>query len=283
MIFSKITDVAELQKNAYILRRNIIEMIGIGNRGHYGGSLSPAELVAALYFNIMNHDPQNPKWKQRDRFVLSKGHAAPVQYAALGECGYFPKSEFLNYKKIDALLQGHPDMEKTPGVEANTGSLGQGLSLGIGMALGVKKDKLDSRVYVIMGDGEMGEGQVWEAATVAPHYKLDNLVAVIDKNNVQAMGFTRDRINQGDLASKWRAFGWEVFEIDGHNMKQVIETFNLTRNVKGKPCAIVADTIKGKGVSFAENTATYHNNEMNAELYKKAMEEIDGVIKYYQK
>lgn len=275
MSFTKTNDIAQLQKIGNILRRNVVEMIGIGQKGHYGGSLSAADLVAALYFCKMNHDPQNPKWDKRDRFILSKGHAAPVQYAALAECGYFPKSEFANYKNLDAMLQGHPDMHKTPGVEANTGSLGQGLSLGIGMALGLKKDKLKSKVYVIMGDGELGEGQIWEAATVAPHYKLDNLVAIIDKNKVQAMGFTCDRINQGDLASKWRAFGWEVFETDGHNIESIVAALDASDKVKGKPSVIIADTIKGKGVSFAENTANYHNNEMNATLYEQAIKEIE--------
>jgi len=278
MSYTKTNDIVLLQKIANILRRDIIEMIGIGHRGHYGGSLSAADLVAALYFCKMNHDPRNPKWNQRDRFILSKGHAAPVQYAALAECGYFPKSEIVNYKNLDGMLQGHPDMHKTPGVEANTGSLGQGLSLGIGMALGLKKDKRESKVYVLLGDGELGEGQIWEAATVAPHYKLDNLVAIIDKNKMQAMGFTCDRINQGDLAAKWRAFGWEVIETDGHNMASIVATLAASEKVKEKPSVIIADTIKGKGVSFAESTANYHNNEMNAMLYEQALHEIDQLI-----
>lgn len=278
MVFKKIKDVRQLQKIANIIRKDIIEMIGIGHRGHFGGSLSAADLVTALYFYQMNHDPQQPKWKERDRFVLSKGHAAPVQYAALAECGYFSKTEFTSFKKIGGMLQGHPDMQKTPGVEANTGSLGQGLSLGIGMALGLRKDKLSSRVYVIMGDGELGEGQVWEAATVAPHYKLGNLTAIIDRNKIQAMGFTCDRVNQGDLAAKWRAFGWEVFETNGHDMSSVLATLDETNMVKGIPSVIIADTIKGKGVSFAENTANFHNNEMNESLYAQAIQEIEKLI-----
>ena len=278
MSFQKNNNIVQLQKTANIIRRNIVEMIGIGQKGHYGGSLSSADLVAALYFCKMNHDPKNPTWKLRDRFILSKGHAAPVQYAALAECGYFPKSEFGNYKRLNSMLQGHPDMLKTPGVEANTGSLGQGLSLGIGMALGLRKDNIAAKVYVLLGDGELGEGQVWEAATVAPHYKLDNLVAIIDKNKVQAMGFTCDRINQGDLAAKWRAFGWDVFETDGHDMASILAAFDATDKVKGKPSVIIADTVKGKGISFAENTANYHNNEMNAALYEQAMQEIEKLI-----
>lgn len=278
MSFTKTTDTGQLQKMAYIMRKNIVEMIGIGSRGHLGGSLSAADMVAALYFYKMNHDPQNPKWKGRDRFILSKGHAAPVQYAALAECGYFLKSEFKRFKKPDGMLQGHPDLKKTPGVEANTGSLGQGLSLGIGMALGLKKDGLSSKVFVLMGDGELGEGQIWEAATVAPHYQLDNLVALIDRNRVQAMGFTCDRVNQGDLASKWRAFGWEVIEANGHDMASLVAALDKTDAVKGKPSVIIADTIKGKGISFAENTANYHNNELNAEQYQQAFQEIEQLI-----
>jgi len=278
MTFIKIQDIERLKRTGNLLRRNIVEMIGEGNRGHFGGSLSAADLVAALYFYEMNHDPANPKWIHRDRFVLSKGHAAPVQYAALAECGYFSKEEFLYFKTVHGKLQGHPDVAKTPGVEANTGSLGQGLSLGIGMALGLKKDKLDSRVYVLMGDGELGEGQLWEAATVAPHYKLDNLVGIIDYNKVQAMGFTCDRVNQGDIVSKWSAFGWNVIRIDGHNMVEIVHALNTARHHRNRPTMIVADTIKGKGISFAQNTATYHNNEMKGDLYKKAVAEINELL-----
>jgi len=278
MPFTKITDTGQLQKMAHIMRRNIIEMIGIGSRGHFGGSLSAADMVAALYFYKMNHDPQNPGWEMRDRFILSKGHAAPVQYAALAECGYFPKTEFKRFKKPDGMLQGHPDMKKTPGVEANTGSLGQGLSLGIGMALGLKKDGLKSKVYVLMGDGELGEGQIWEAATVASHYCLDNLTGLIDHNRIQAMGFTCDRIKQGDLSAKWRAFGWEVIEADGHNMASLTAALDKTDTVTGKPSLIIAHTIKGKGISFAENTANYHNNEVNADQYQQAVKEIEQLI-----
>jgi len=278
MLFTTTNDTGQLQKMANIVRKSIVEMIGTGSRGHFGGSLSSADIVAALYFYKMKHDPQNPKWVGRDRFILSKGHAAPVQYAALAECGYFPKSEFKSFKKPEGMLQGHPDLKKTPGVEANTGSLGQGLSLGIGMALGLKKDGSASKVYVVMGDGELGEGQIWEAATVAPHYRLDNLVAFIDHNRVQAMGFTCDRVNQGDLASKWRAFGWEVFETDGHDMASLVATLNKTDLVKGKPSVIIAETIKGKGISFAENTANYHNNELNADQYKQAIQELEQLI-----
>ncbi len=278
MVFQKINDVSELTRKANIIRRHILEMIGVGQRGHFGGSLSAAEMVAALYFRQMSHNPEDPKWPLRDRFILSKGHAAPVQYAALAECGYFPKSAFSTFKKVGSILQGHPDMEKTPGVEANTGSLGQGLSLGAGMALGLRKDAISSKVFVMMGDGELGEGQLWEAATVAAHYKLDNLVGIIDKNNVQAMGFTCDRIHQGSLSAKWQAFGWKVFETDGHNMEHIVTTLDQACLWKGSPVLIISHTIKGKGVSFAENTAAYHNNEMNKEQFALAMFEIEKAI-----
>jgi transketolase len=278
MKVKKELDIKALQRKANTLRRHILEMIGPGSRGHFGGSLSAADLVAALYFYQMEHDPDDPSWDGRDRFILSKGHAAPVQYAALAECGYFPKSEFKNFKKPSGMLQGHPDMASTPGVEANTGSLGQGLSLGIGMSLGFKKEKMPNRVYVLMGDGELGEGQIWEAATVAPHYKLDNLIAVIDKNKVQAMGFTCDRVNQGSISDKWKAFGWEVHEVDGHKMHAIVETFSKINTENGLPKIIIAETIKGKGISFAENTAVYHNNEMNNDLYQQALLEIDQLI-----
>lgn len=275
MTFSKINDISQLRRKANILRKDIVEMIGIGSRGHFGGSLSAADIVAVLYFHTMNHDPENPGWRERDRFILSKGHAAPVQYAALAEAGYFSRKEFASFKKPEGMLQGHPDMLSTPGVEANTGSLGQGLSLGTGMALGLKKDELKSRVYVLMGDGELGEGQIWEAATVAPHYKLDNLVAIIDRNKIQAMGFTEDRIIQGDLAGKWSAFGWEVFTADGHNIESIIAAIDAAHKVKERPSVIIAETIKGKGISFTENTANYHNNEMNKDQYSQALQEIE--------
>lgn len=279
MAFKKINDTETLQRTANILRRNIIEMIGPVHKGHYGGSLSAAEIVTVLYFNIMNHDPRDPGWKNRDRFILSKGHAAPVQYAALSECDYFSKTEYTGFKSLKGKLQGHPDMHLTPGVEANTGSLGQGLSLGIGMALGLRMDELSSRVYVLLGDGELGEGQIWEAATVAPHYKLDNLIAIVDKNSIQAMGFTKDRVYQGDLSAKWKSFGWEVFEADGHDIESLMKAFNDAFKVNGKPTAIIAETIKGKGVSFTENTAAFHNNGMDQAQYEQAIKEIEERIK----
>jgi len=271
-------NVKQLENTAHKLRRNVVNMIGAGYRGHFGGSLSCAELVTALYFYKMKHDPKNPRQEDRDRFILSKGHSSPILYAALGESGYFDKQHFETLKDLGSILQGHPDMLKTPGVEANTGSLGQGLSIGVGMALGLRMDGKQSRVYVILGDGEMGEGQVWEAGMVAAHYKLSNLVAILDHNKVQAMGFTCDRINTGSLAEKWKAFGWHVMEIGGHNMEEIITALNAADEVTDKPVMIIAHTIKGKGVSFAENTAAFHNNLMTKEQLEQAIVEINAKI-----
>lgn len=284
------TNYKELALKAYQIRKNVLLSIGIGHKGHFGGSLSISEIMSTLYFYKMKHDPNNPKMPDRDRFVLSKGHSAPGLYATLAEAGYFPKSELNTLKNLGSFLQGHPDMLKTPGIEANTGSLGQGLSIGCGMAIGLKQSGLTSRVYVILGDGEHGEGQVWEAALFAPARKIDNIVAIIDKNNIQAMGPTRERLNTGDLTIKWKAMGWHTIEIDGHDISQIVEALNEAETTKGLPTAIIANTIKGKGISFTENTATYHNNSMNKELFEKAMGELDekidlinGTSKQYKK
>jgi len=271
-------DYKELAIKAYQIRKNILVSIGSGHKGHFGGSFSVAEIMAALYFNKMRHDPKNPGMEDRDRCIISKGHAAPALYAALAEAGYFPKSELMNLKNLGSILQGHPDMLKTPGVEANTGSLGQGLSIGCGMAIGLKNSQLSARVYVVLGDGEHGEGQVWEAGLFAPARKLDNIVAIIDRNNIQAMGSICERMDTGDLASKWEALGWHTIEIDGHNVRQIVEALDEAETVKKQPTAIIAITIKGKGVSFTENTAAYHNNSMTPELYEKALAELEGRI-----
>ena len=274
----KMKDYKELALKAYQIRKNILIAIGAGHKGHFGGSLSIAEIMATLYFYKMKHDPHNPGMADRDRFVLSKGHSSPGLYATLAEAGYFPKSDLPTLKNLGSHLQGHPDVLKTPGVEANTGSLGQGLSIGCGMAIGLKHNGLSSRVYVIIGDGEHGEGQIWEAMLFAPARKIDNLVAIVDKNNIQAMGPTCERMNTGDLVSKWRAMGWHTIEIDGHDVRQIAEAFDEAETIKGMPTAIIANTMKGKGVSFTENTAAYHNNSMNQELYNKAMQELDDKI-----
>ena len=263
-----------LQKKAQILRKDVIISVGVGVAGHIGGSNSSADLVAALYFYKMKHDPKNPKQKDRDRFLLSKGHVAILQYAALAECGYFPVEDLKHTKEIGSYLQGHPDVLKTPGIEAGTGSLGQGLSIGLGMALGQKLDGIERKTYVLLGDGEIAEGQVWEAAMAASAFHADNLVAIVDRNRLQANGRVKDRMDSGDIIAKFLGFQWNVIEIDGHNMKEILTALDQADQVKGVPTVIVANTIKGKGVSFAENVVSYHNGMLTEETYQQALEEL---------
>ncbi|MDR2103029.1 MAG: transketolase [Treponema sp.] len=267
--------IKEIRGVALQLRRDVLEMIGIGTAGHLGGSVSLAELMAVLYFYKMNFDPLNLKDPARDRLILSKGHAALIQYAALCEKGCFPREELKRVKKIDGLLQGHPDLT-IPGVEAVTGSLGQGLSVGIGMALALRLDKSPGRVYVIMGDGEQAEGQLWEASMAAANFKVDKLTAFIDWNKIQATGPTRDVFSIPDLDKKWSAFGWEVFIADGHDPEKIIAALEDAEKVRGKPGVIILDTIKGKGFSFAEGNAAYHNGVMDEITYNKAVKELDA-------
>jgi transketolase len=267
-----------LQEKAWIMRRHVVRMVGAGKTGHIGGSCSAAELVAALYFHILRLDPADPKKTDRDRFLLSKGHAALVQYAALAERGFFPVEELDRLKHVGAILQGHPDCRKTSGVEANTGSLGQGLSLANGMALAARLDGRTHKIWVVLGDGECDEGQVWEAAIFAAHRKLDNVVAVLDCNRLQAMGATADRLDTSPLASKWASFGWQVIEIDGHDMAQVVDAFERARAHSGSPLIVIAATVKGKGLSFAENNFTFHNGSMTAAQYATANQEIDAAL-----
>jgi transketolase len=264
------TDVEKLERMARTVRLNIIRMVGVGQRGHLGGSCSIADVVTALYFSKMRHDPANPSWPDRDRFLLSKGHAALVQYAALAECGYFPKEELLKVKRCGAMLQGHPDLKSTPGIEANTGSLGQGLSIACGIAAGLRIDGRSSRVYCVVGDGELDEGQIWEAAMAAAAFRLDNLTAILDCNGLQAMGRVVERFNTNPLPEKWRAFGWHVLEIDGHDMSSILNALDEADGVKGKPKMIIARTIKGKGISFAENRVEFHNGQLDEEQFKAA-------------
>lgn len=264
----------DLQEKARILRRDVIISIGVGVAGHIGGSNSAADIVTALYFYKMKHDPKNPKWKDRDRFLLSKGHVAILQYAALAECGYFPVEDLEHTKEIGFYLQGHPDVIKTPGIEAGTGSLGQGLSIGLGMALGQKLDGINRKTYVLLGDGEIAEGQVWEAAMAASAFHADNLVAIVDRNGLQANGKIKDRMNSGDIIAKFLSFQWNVIEIDGHNMKEILTALDQADEVKGVPTVIVANTVKGKGVSFAENVVSYHNGMLTEDTYKQALEEL---------
>lgn len=269
--------VKAVEQKAIQLRLDILNMIGVGKAGHLGGSCSCADIVASLYFHKMKIDPKNPKWEDRDRFLLSKGHAVLIQYAALAEAGFFPLGEFKKVKDLGAMLQGHPDMTKTPGVEINAGSLGQGLSVANGIGLGLRLHKKKSKVYVILGDGESQEGQIWEAAMAASHYKIDNVVAIVDNNKLQASGFIKDRFNSNPIAPKWEACGWNVIEIDGHDVEQIIEALDKTDEVKGKPTVIIADTIKGKGVSFAENNPSYHYGSMTPEQYQQAKIELESL------
>jgi len=270
----------ELDDIARKLRRHILEMVGgeAGKVGHLGGSNSAAEIVTALYFYKMNVYPLNPLDDRRDRFLLSKGHAALVQYAALAESGFFPKEEIRKVKDLGAMLQGHPDMTRTPGIEANTGSLGMGLSIGMGIALGLRMDNNPRKVYVIIGDGELAEGQIWEAVIAAAHHKTDNLVAIIDHNKVQAMGPTADRLSIEDLKEKFTSFGWHVIEIDGHNITEVCDALDAADEVTGKPAVIIADTIKGKGVTFAEGNAAFHNAGLTPEQYEIAARDIENYV-----
>jgi len=266
--------ISELEKIARKLRLNVIRMIGVGQKGHLGGSCSLSEIVSVLYFHRMKHDPENPDWPERDRFILSKGHAALIQYAALAEAGYFPLEEILRVKQLGAILQGHPDMKTTPGVEGNTGSLGQGLSMACGMAAGLRLDKKSSKVYCIIGDGEIAEGQIWEAAMTASFYKLDNLIVFLDKNRLQATGAVADRYDTNPLVEKWRSFGWHVADIDGHDIKEITGSLEECDMISGKPKIVLARTIKGKGISFAENVVAFHNGELTQEQFDMACREF---------
>ena len=269
--------IKELKKRAQQLRYNVLEMIGIGVAGHWGGSASLAETMAVLYFHVMNADPSDPHAPDRDRLLLSKGHAALIQYAALCERGYFPREELRRVKELNGLLQGHPDLS-IPGIEAVTGSLGQGLSIGVGMALAFRLDKKANRVYVIMGDGEQSEGQLWEAAMAASNFKLDNLTAFIDWNKIQATGRTEDVFKIPDLDKKWHAFGWEVVTVDGHDVDKLIAAIDHAKTVKGKPTLVILDTIKGKGISFAEDVPTYHNGIFDAAKFDAAKKELESLL-----
>ncbi|KUO70912.1 MAG: transketolase [Desulfosporosinus sp. BRH_c37] len=264
----------EIKRIANTLRQDIISMLVTSKSGHPGGSLSAAEILATLFFREMRVNPKDPRWADRDRFVLSKGHAAPVLYAALAEKGYFPKEELQGLRQTGHMLQGHPDMKKTPGVDMSTGSLGQGLSAANGMALAGKLDGKDYQVFVLLGDGEMAEGQVWEAAMAAAHYNLDNVTAVLDFNGLQIDGTTDSVMCSSPLPEKWRAFCWHVIEVDGHDVDALIEAFAEARQIKGKPSIIIAKTLKGKGVSFMENQAGWHGNAPSVEQGEQALKEL---------
>lgn len=269
-------EMALLQEEAKKIRKNIVKMLGEAGSGHPGGSLSAADIVAVLYFHELRLDPSRPDWPDRDRFVLSKGHAAPVLYAALAGRGFFPETELMTLRKWGSRLQGHPDMRKVPGVEMSTGSLGQGLAAANGMALAARLDNRDYRVYALLGDGELDEGMIWEAAMAAAHYKLDNLTAFVDHNGLQIDGPITQVMSPEPVADKWRAFGWHVLSIDGHDMKQIIDALDEAKATKGKPTMIVAETVKGKGVSFMENQVDWHGTAPKPDQVEIALAELEG-------
>ena len=264
----------QLELMAVKIRKHIIEMLYKAKSGHPGGSLSAVEALVALYFVHMRHNPKNPSDPDRDRFILSKGHAAPALYAVLAECGYFPVKELEKLREIDSMLQGHPVCKCTPGVEASTGSLGHGLSFANGVALAGRLDKKDYNVYVMLGDGETDEGQVWEAAAVASHYKLDNLVGMIDRNFLQIDGRTEDVLKLESVRDRWTAFGWYTIEIDGHDIQEILDALNEANSHKNQPTMIILNTVKGKGVSFMENNVDFHGVPPNEKEYNLAMEEL---------
>lgn len=274
----------QLEKNklsyiAYQIRKDIITAVYNAGSGHPGGSLSIADIMSVLYFKEMNIDPKKPDMPDRDRFVLSKGHCAPALYGALAEKGYIPKEDLVTLRKISSYLEGHPDKNKISGVDMSSGSLGQGISVANGMALAGKLDNKDYRVYTILGDGEIQEGQVWEAAMFAAHYKLDNLTAFVDYNSLQIDGAIQDVMNPEPIADKFEAFGWNVISIDAHDLDQIVNAIETAKTVKGKPTMIVAKSIKGKGVSFMENNVAWHGSAPNTEQYEQAVKELDAKIK----
>lgn len=275
------TQVKELETKAKHIRRLIIQMLAEAGSGHPGGSLSATDLVTCLYFcrlssgqPLMRHNPKDPSWPDRDRFHMSKGHCCPLWYAVLAESGYFSSKELLNLRKLGCILQGHPD-RRTPGVDVASGSLGQGLSVSLGMALAAKIDKKDYRVYCLLGDGEIQEGNIWEAAMATAHYHCDNVCAILDYNGFQIDGRVRDIMNLEPLVNKWQAFGWHTLEIDGHNMKEIILAYLEAMNTRDKPTIIIAHTIKGKGVSFMENVVDFHGRAPTKEEAIKALKELE--------
>lgn len=264
----------QLAEKTRLIRQHIINMTHAAQSGHPGGSLSAVEILTALYFHFMQLDPNKPDWEERDRFVLSKGHAAPALYATLAERGFFPIADLVTLRKMGSKLQGHPDMKKVPGVEMSTGSLGQGLSTACGMALAGKLDKASWRVYALIGDGECQEGQIWEAAMAAAHYKLDNLIVYLDYNQLQIDGSIQSVMNPEPFPDKWRAFGWHVFTVDGHSLPEIIAATEEAQASEEQPSIIICHTVKGKGVSFMENEAHWHGKAPNDEQAKEALAEL---------
>ncbi len=268
--------IKELEEIARKVRIHIVRSTHEAGSGHPGGSLSATDILTTLYFHFMNHDPNNPAWEDRDRFVLSKGHAAPALYGVLAESGYFEVEELMTLRKLGSRLQGHPDMNKTPGVDASTGSLGQGISIAAGMALAAKIDRKAHRVFVICGDGEMQSGQIWESAMFASHNKLDNLIAFLDRNNLQIDGSTNEVVSIEPIVSKWRSFGWHVIEINGHNLYEIIDALEEAEQVEKEPTMIIAHTVKGKGVPFMEGSLAFHGKAANDEQLQIALEALGG-------
>ncbi len=271
-------DIKALEKTAAEVRVGVVKAIHNAGSGHPGGSLSAADIVTALYFSEMNVDPKNPKMEGRDKFILSKGHAGPVQYSALALKGYFPVEDFMTLRKLGSKFQGHPDMNKVPGIEMSTGSLGQGFAAAGGMAIANKLNNDPGRIYVLLGDGEIQEGIVWEAAMSAVHYKLDNMVGILDYNGLQIDGRNEDVMTVAPVADKFRAFGWNVLEINGHDFEEILDAFAKARECKGKPTMIVAKTVKGKGVSFMEDNAGWHGKAPNDEETEQAVAELGGTM-----
>jgi transketolase len=272
--------VAELERDATVLRMHCVRMIAVAKAGHLDSSLSAADIVTALYYRVLRHDPTNPKWPERDRFVLSKGHAAPILYAALAEHGYFPADDLMGLRQIGSHLQGHPDMTRTPGIEVSTGSLGQGLSMSVGISLALRLDELEdtAQVFTLMSDGDCQEGESWEGAMSAAHYGLTNLTAIVDYNHLQTDGTTEEVMDTGDVRAKFEAFGWDAIEIDGHDMSAIVESLERSRTLD-RPAAIVCQTKKGRGVSFMEDRFGFHGKAPSQEQAEQAMEELEATYK----
>lgn len=271
----KLENIQELEKMAKEIRKGILEEVYNAQSGHPGGSLSIADILTVLYFNQLKIDEKNPEWSERDRCILSKGHCSPALYSCLAHRGFFPVEDLKTFRNINSYLQGHPDMKKIPGVDMTTGSLGQGLSAAVGMAISGKMDKKDYKVYCILGDGEIEEGQIWEAAMSANKYKLDNLCVIVDNNNLQIDGTIEEVMSPYPIDEKFRSFGFEIIKIDGHNIQEIIDAFEVAKNIKDKPVCIIAKTVKGKGISFMENQVGWHGKAPNEEQYKLAVEELN--------